>query len=228
MGERIGSTHFDFIGSIGRFDEFIKRYDVREDVQIRNNLFSAKMKQAVNRGIFGHFDQEIAHLESVIDSVNEHETQFVKSCSYIALLQRSRRLAKSDRPDRELEICGLAQSWLAANAELLLRARMQRNDWNAYCTRALTLLKLGHTAMALSMFKIAYEAIDFEHNSDLVEFTRLVPELIAAGAREEDQTAVLKSDEQKAWDFLPLIISLRHHMGISVNSPSKRWKWLRS
>ena len=85
-GERIRSTHFHFIGSIGRFDEFIKRYDGREDVQIRNNLFLAKMKQAVNRGIFGHFDQEIAHLESVIDSVNEHATQFVKSCFYIALL----------------------------------------------------------------------------------------------------------------------------------------------
>ena len=86
MGERIGSTHFEIVGSIGRFDEFIKRYDVREDVQIRNNLFSAKVKQAVNRGIFGHFDQEIADLESMIDSVNEHETQFVKSCFYIALL----------------------------------------------------------------------------------------------------------------------------------------------
>ena len=77
-------------------------------------------------------------------------------------------------------------------------------------TRALSLLKLGHTAISLSMFKTTYEAIDFERNSDLVEISRLAPELIAAGAREEDLTAVLESDEQKAWDFLPVIISRRH------------------
>ena len=82
-------------------------------------------------------------------------------------------------------------------------------------------MKLGRYEEALSTFQTAYRAFDSKRNLDLDEIMRLVPELINAGANEQDLIDILQSKEWKARELMPVSVCLKHRGGESVNVPAE-------
>lgn len=218
-GVLLGLTHSSMRRSISCFDELFERYQHTENESIRLNLSDARMKQAFNYGLIGDFDQEIKQFERVIHSVREADgTQHKANCFY-AWLYRSRRLAELSRATEAIASCDQAQLWTEKNPDLPLEAKQALIEWHVNCTRALALTHLGRTDVAIAALKRAYDAFDPERDSDLAQIMRLVSELLAAGAKEQDLISVFQSDEQRAWDLLPLTVALQQRTGAMVNAP---------
>ncbi|MCY4128852.1 MAG: ATP-binding protein [Gammaproteobacteria bacterium] len=217
----LGSIGGNFYRAIESFDAFLNRFDGTEDEWIRGYLIAAKRYQGVNHGMVGDFNQEIANFQSVLDSVRDGDPPFLKSCFFIALLQKGRRLAELGRPRNALSCCDDAQRWLARNPDMSVRATSLGLNWFTNCTRALALMYAGDVEAALNSLREAYEAFDIERRSDFEEIMRLIPELLAAGAEAQDLIDVLQSNENNAWDLLPMTIALQRRIGAPVIAPGE-------
>ena len=214
----------DIHRAIRSLDEFLVRYEGTDDLAIRGCLISAMRKQGVNYGMIGEFKREIDLFESVIERVKARDGTYLQACLFISLLQKGRRLAELGESAAALATCDDAERWLYRNVGLLPNAKTQGLDWYANCTRALAMMKLGDSDGALIAFRTAYSAFDIDRRSDFEELMRLVAELLAAGAREEDLTTVLRCNDDSAWNLLPLIISLQRRIGVEVRAPLEALK----
>ena len=218
-GKLLGRKLGDFHGSNACFEEFISRQEGDDYESIRTNVTSAKLDQALNYGSLGDFDREISYLENVIHSVKDSEKPEDQSSCFQAWLYRSRRLAELGRAEEALASCDQQQRWMERKPDLPIALREMGLKWYTNCTKALAQTYLGHTEAAMTALGGAYDAYEREREPDLPQLTRTVAELLVAGANEQDLINVLRSDERKAWGFLPLIVMLQQRTGIRVNAP---------
>ena len=217
--ELLAGRRGDFRGSAKCIEEYIRRCERDENESNRSLVIAATMKQAINCGMLGDFDQEITHLETVIHSVKENDNLANRAFCFDAWMYRSRRLAELGRSDEALASCDQTELWVERNPDIPTEKKDIGLGWYTNCTRALALTYRGQTDAAVAMLRAAFSAFDWARNSDFAQLMRLIPELLAAGAREEDLLAILQSDEQRAWNLLPLIVTLRQRIGTPVTVP---------
>ncbi|MCY4096336.1 MAG: ATP-binding protein [Gammaproteobacteria bacterium] len=200
-------------------NEFLTLYDDADNEVIRGYLISAQRMLAIQYGMLGDFGQEIALFESVIDGAKDNDEPYLQACAFISLLQRGRRLAELDKPSEALISCDDAERWIEKNPDLPNEMVRQGLIWYANCTRALAHMRLGDEETAIREFRSAYTEFDIDRRSDLEEIMRLISELVAAEANEEELIRVVRSNEDTAWDLLPLIVVLQRRVGLPVEAP---------
>ena len=213
---RIGA---EFDRAMACLDEFLTLYDNTDNEMIRGYLISAQRMLAIQYGMLGDFRQEIALFESLIDLAKDNDVPYLKGCAFISLLQRGRRLAELGQSSEALLSCEDAERWIEKNPNLPNQLVRQGLIWYANCTRALAYMRLGDEKMGLHKFSLAYTEFNIDRRSDLEEFMRLISELIAAEANEEELIRVIRSDEETAWDLLPMIVALQRRVGLPVQAP---------
>lgn len=220
-GELLGSVSRDFSQSNHAFEELTKRFDANEDEQIQSMLVSASLRQAVNYGMLGDFEQELNHFDAVVDSYlkrggTRHMVNYL-----LALHQKGRRLAELGRYNEALAICNEAERWLDINPNVYKAIRKSALDWHINCTRALGQVGLGNSEKALDALRKAYDNFDVERKYALEEILRLIVELVAAGASERNLIAVLESNETNAQALLPMVVALYRRNRSSMKAPTE-------
>ena len=200
-------------------DEFLAIYGDTDHEMIHGYLISAQRMLAIQHGMLGDFGREIALFESLIDLAKDNNVPYLKACAFISLLQRGRRLAELNKPTEALLSCEDAERWIEKNPNLPNQMVRQGLIWYANCTRALAYMRLGDEETALQKFSLAYTEFNIDRRSDLEEFMRLISELIAAEANEEEIIRVIRSNEETAWDLLPMIVALQRRVGLPVQAP---------
>ena len=218
-GEILGSMTGDFAQSNRTFEEFTERFKSAEDESIRNDLVSAKINQAMNCAMLGEFERELNHFEEVVDSFLMSDGARQTGHFLFALRLMGRRLAELGRHSEALAICDDAENWLNSHPKVPLDIRKITLDWHITCTRALALMSSGNPDAVLGALRRAYDAFDTEQNAALEEIMRLIVELIAAGANEQDLIAVLQRDESISQAVLPLIVALQRRTAVAVRAP---------
>ena len=217
-GELVAETHQDIEDSIAYLRDYLDKHTDSENQQALTQHTLIIMKQALNYGVFGDFDQELGHFEKVIESLrNEHASEDKTICFY-AWLYRSRRLAELGRANESLESCDQLLQWLESNSDIPSDGKNMGCNWHMNCTKALALTYARKLDEALDAFKNAYDAFDRERDADLIQMLRLVSELIAAGAKEQDLIKVFESNE-KVRDLSPLLTTLKQRVETTVNVP---------
>ena len=205
--------------SIACFDDFIGRYEGAEDSLVRTHLIAAYMKQALNYGLIGDFDQEIAIFEKILRDVDGFSDLEHIATGFNAWLLRDRRLAELGMAQEALEGCERLYQWVEKFPDIPSEEKERGLNWYSRCTHALARTHAGDITAALSSLKDACSAFNPKHDSAMTEIIRLTSELLAAGAEAEDLIAVLHNDEQRALDLLPLMVALQLHKGVNVNAP---------
>ena len=94
-------------------------------------------------------------------------------------------------------------------------------EWRAKGILALALICLGRCGAAMDAFRSAYAAFVPYHELAIREMLRIVPELIAAGASEQDLVEVLSADDKKSRTLAPLIVALLQRRGDTVRVPAE-------
>ena len=184
-----------------------------------NTTSQLALKDAIDYGLTGDFQQEIKHFENVIHSTHEKDGPEFKTSCFYARIYKCRRLAELGRAEEALASCDQLRLWLEENPGFPTEIENVGFDWFVNSTLALGLVHSDRTTEALVALKNAYEAFDSAREGDLAQLLRLVSELIAGGVEEQDLITVFDSDDQKAKDLLPLLVMLHQRTGSVLNAP---------
>lgn len=217
-GELAVETQQDIEDSIAYLKDHLDKHTDAENQPALTQHALVTMKQALNYGVFGDFDQELDHLEKVIEILHKEDASEDKTICFYAWLYRSRRLAELGRANESLDSCDQLLQWIESKSDIPLEEQSMGRNWHMNCTKSLALTYARKFDEALDALKNAYDAFDCERDLDLVQMLRLVSELIAAGAREQDLINVLGSNE-KVRDLTPLMATLQQRVETIVNVP---------
>ena len=208
-------------GQLNDPDEALAVYDVlmarqaeSDSPETRRVIGGALLNRAFVLGSLKRFEEEITNYDTVIDYAGQQEKSgYVSS---VALAFKALRLAELGRTEEAL-----------AASEILERDFGQSNeDWG----RMLAWLGLAARAVARTVQRDAAATTAFraalacfpEGNEIMTRLMiRLVLNLVAVGAREDQLAEVLAGDRKKSRSIAPLVTALRERRGESVRAPAE-------
>ena len=203
------------------YGEAIERFRGSGDAVIRDRVSSAWLNRGFACGGLGDFVDELSCYDGLVEWLGEHDAAEEKWDALIALMHKSRRLAELGRGEEALGTVAEAARWFERKAEECLPETRMWIGWHLGGSRALALMSAGGSAQAMDAFREAYGLFLPQHALAMAEMLRLVPELVAAGASEEDLIGVLLGDGRKAQALQPLVVALRTRTGESVRGPAE-------
>ena len=202
-------------------DEAVAVYDVlmachgeSDRLEIRKVIGSALLNRAFVLGSLRKFEEEITNYDTVMDYIGQQEKSgYVSS---VALAFKALRLAELGRTEEAL----------AASAFLERDFGQYNEDWG----RMLAWLGLAARAVAQtvlrdaaanSAFRAAFACFPAGNEIMTRLMIRLVLNLVAVGAREEELAEVLKEDRKKSRSIAPLVVALNARIGEPVRAPAE-------
>ena len=214
--------HDDHAGAARIYDDAIERFGGSEHPEIRKSVNSARLNRTFVHGSIGNFEQELAGYDDFIGAVTGgNKLAGWEWPALMALMFKGRRLAELGRGEEALATCDDVAQGLEASADKCPPETRMWMNWYARGTRALGLMALGATAAAVEAFRGACAVFPPHSETAMGEMLRLVPELVAAGASEQELISVLIGEEQNAQALQPLIVALRMRTGESVRAPAE-------
>ena len=203
------------------YGEAIDRFGGSEDAAIRGNVVSAWLNRGFAFGAAGDFANELACYEGFAEWLGERAVPGQRWSALVALMYRSRRLAELGRAEEALGTAAEAARRFEEHTEECLRETRLWISWHLRGSVALALMALGAGAQAMDAFREACGLFLPHHEMAIGEMLRLVPELVAAGACEQELLGVLLGDERNAQALQPLVVALRMRTGESVRAPAE-------
>ncbi len=196
------------------YDLLMARHGASDSPEIRKVLGNALLNRAFVLGGLEKFEDEIADYGAVIDYVGQQEKPaFVSS---VALAFKALRLAE----------LGRAEEALAASNVLEREFGQPGKDWDllpvwlGLAARAVAWTVLRN-ASATSAFRAAFACFPAGNEVMTRLMIRLVLNLVAVGAREEELAGVLKEDRKKSQSIAPLAAALSTRAGEPVRGPAE-------
>ena len=196
------------------YDVLMARYGGSDSPQIGKLIAGALLNRAVLLGSLKKFEAEIAGYDTVIDYAGQQEkSAYVSS---VALAFKALRLAELGRTEEAL----------TASAVLERDFGQSDKDWDllpawlGLAARAVaqTILR---DASATAAFRAAFACFPADNEIMTRLMIRLVLNLVAVGAREEELAEVLKEDRRKSRSIAPLVAALRARAGEPVRGPAE-------
>ena len=196
------------------YDALMARHGESDDPDIRRLVGNTLLNRAFLLGGLRKFEEEIANYDTVLDYAGEQEKP--SDVSNFALAFKCLRLAELGRTEEAL----------AGSAVLVRDFGGADEDWG----RALEWIGLAARAVALtvrreensiSAFRAAYTRLPAGNEVMTRLMIRLVVNLVAVGAREEELAEVLASDRNKARSIAPLVAALSERRGGIVRAPAE-------
>ena len=218
---RIGYDDVKTAASI--YDEAIELAEHMDVENIGASLESALLNRGFARGQLGEFDAEIDSYQKLIDRSRQSGTQSENWQVALALSFKAMRQAEMGFADESLDTCDEFDcrfGAIAGEEELAVETKLWL-EWRAKGIRALALMGLGRRGAAMDAFRSAYAAFLPYHEIAIREMLRIVPELIAAGASEQDLIEALSTDDKKSRRLAPLIVALLQRRGDTVRVPAE-------
>ena len=185
-----------------------------DDPNIRRLVVNALLSRAFLLGGLQKFEEEIANYDTILDYSGQQEKP--SDVSNVALAFKCLRLAE----------LGRAEEALAGSAVLAHNFAGIENNWD----RALEWIGLAARAVALTVqrhsgsidaFRAAYARFPAGNEVTTRLMIRLVMNLVAVGAREEQLAEVLADDRRKSRAIAPLVVALRERRGETVRAPAE-------
>ena len=208
---------------VGTYDEAIRRYGDSEDPEIKRAICGILLNRGFALGGLGNFDGEIASYQELIDRSGQSGVRVECWEVALALSFKAMRQAEMGLADESLDTCDEFDGRFRAIAddeEVPVETKLWL-EWRAKGIRALALICLGRCGAAMDAFRSAYAAFVPYHELAIREMLRIVPELIAAGASEQDLVEVLSADDKKSRTLAPLIVALLQRRGDTVRVPAE-------
>ena len=196
------------------YDALMARRGESDDPKIKRLVVNALLNRAFLLGGLQKFEEEIANYDTVLDYSGQRENP--SDVSNVALAFKCLRLAE----------LGRAEEALAGSAVLARDFAGIEDDWG----RALEWIGLAARAVALTVqrhagsidaFRAVYARFPVGNEVTTRLMIRLVMNLVAVGAREEELVEVLKEDRKKSQSIAPLIAALSARVGEPVRAPAE-------
>ena len=196
------------------YDLLMARHGGSDSPGIRKVIGGALLNRAFLLGSLMKFEDEIAGYNTVIEYAGQQEeSAYVSS---FALAFKALRLAE----------LGRAEEALAASAVLERDFGQSDKDWElllawlGLAARAVAQTVLRNTS-ATGAFRAALACFPASNEIMIRLMIRLVLNLVAVGAREEELAAVLKQDRRKSQSIAPLVAALNARVGEPVRGPAE-------
>jgi len=200
--------------AVAVYDVLISRHGESDRPEFRRAIGSALLNRAFVLGNQRKFEEETAGYDSVIDYVGQQEgSAYVSS---VALAFKALRLAELGRTEEAL----------AASAVLERDFGQSNEDWGrmlawfGLAARAVASTVLRDPA-ATDAFRAAFDCFPAGNEVMTRLMIRLVLNLVAVGAREEELAKVLKEDRKKFRSIAPLVAALSARIGEPVRGPAE-------
>ena len=196
------------------YDLLVARHGGSDSPGIRKVIGGVLLNRAFVLGSLNKFEDEIADYDAVIDYVGQHEKSGYLSS--VAFAFKALRLAE----------LGCTEEALAASAVLERDFGQSDKDWDllpawlglAVRAVARTILR---DASATSAFRAAFACYPADNEVMTRLMIRLVLNLVAVGASEEELAKVLKEDRRKSQSVAPLLAALSARVGEPVRGPAE-------
>ena len=196
------------------YDLLMARHGGSDSPEIRKVTGGALLNRAFVLGSLKKFEEEIADYDAVIDYVGQQERSgYVSS---VALAFKALRLAELGRTEEAL----------VASAVLERDFGQSDKDWDllpawlGLAARAVARTVL-RDASATNAFRAAFACFPAGNEFMTMLMIRLVLNLVAVGAHEEELVEVLKEDRKKSQSIAPLIAALSALVGEPIRGPTE-------
>ena len=177
-------------------------------------IAGALLNRAFALGSLERYDEEIAGYDTAIEYIGQQDKADGRTS--IALAFKALRLAETGYPEEAL----------AASASLEREFGDAEEDWG----RAVAWIGLAARAVALafrqeagwiSACRTTYARFPADRKFMTGMMIRLVLNLVAVGAREEELAEVLAEDRGKTRSIAPLVVALSRRCGEPVRAPAE-------
>lgn len=207
--------------AIETYSKTISHFGGSDDIETRILVKSAWLNRGIAHGMLGDFESEIDCYEELVAWIDKRNAPHERPSALTALIYKSRRLAELGRAEEALASCKDSAERLEVCGSKFEADIRQWIDWYMGGTRALALVSMGESYIAMDSLRRAYNSFDPCDDSHVGEMLRLVPELISARASERELVDVLQSDTSRAQRLFPMIVALQQRQGESVRAPEE-------
>ena len=201
-------------GSIAVYDEVIERFAEGDEIELRRSVAIALIGKGASLGKLGDHGGEIAAYGEVLDRFDDGPPG-IRTHVAIALSLRGMRLADAGRAEEALQDCEeLEREFGALDGDGISWFKL-----HAMCVRAVAGLVQKRRRFAMDAFISAYAAFTPCDEDAMQAMLRVVPTLIATGARVHELVEIMTADEAKSEAMAPLVVALRQQAGEIVRAP---------
>ena len=201
-------------GSIAVYDEVIERFAEGDEIELRRSVAIALIGKGASLGKLGDHGGEIAAYGEVLDRFDDGPPG-IRTHVAIALSLRGMRLADAGRAEEALQDCEeLEREFGALDGDGISWFKL-----HAMCVRAVAGLVQKRRRFAMDAFTSAYAAFTPCDEDAMQAMLRVVPTLIATGARVHELVEIMTVDEAKSEAMAPLVVALRQQAGEIVRAP---------
>ena len=196
------------------YDALKARYGESGDPEMRKLVGGALLNRAFLLGSLGKFEEEVANYDTVIEYAGqENESADLPG---IALAFKSLRLAELGRTEQALVGSAVLEQEFGQSSE----ASYGMLAWLGVAARAVA-LSVRRDREAVDAFRAAYARFPAGYEIMTSLMIRLVLNLVAVGAREDELAEVLANDSNKARYIAPLVAALNQRRGETVRAPAE-------
>ena len=201
-------------GAVAIYNTLMARYGASDSPEIGTKVGDALLNRAFLLGSMHDFEGEIVSYDAVIDHAGQREK--LVDQSGVALAFKALRLAEVGRTEEAL----------AASDVLERQFRNSSEDWcvmlawMGVAARAIA-LAVRQDAAWIGAFRAAYALFPTGNEITTRIMIRVVLNLVAVGAREDELAVVLIGNKSKSRDIAPLVVALRERGGESVRAPAE-------
>lgn len=200
--------------AVSVYDILTDRYGGSDSPEIRALVGGALLNRAFVLGSLEKFEEEIASYDAVIDYVEQQGKS--GDVSSVALAFKALRLAELGRTEEALVASVILEQSFGPSKEDSSRMLA----WLGVAARAVA-LTVRRDVGSIGAFRDAYARWPAGYAIMTSLMIRLVLNLVAVGAREEELAEVLAGDKKKTRSIAPLVMALSERLGESVRAPAE-------
>ena len=196
------------------YNTLMARYGASDSPEIKMKVGGALLNRAFLLGSLDDFEGEIASYDAVIDHAGQDEK--LVGQSGMALAFKALRLAEVRRTEEAL----VASDVLERQFRNFSEDWCVMLEWMGVAARAIA-LAVRQDAAWIGAFSAAYALFPTGDEVTTRIMIRVVLNLVAVGAREDELAVVLIGNKSKSRDIAPLVVALRERGGESVRAPAE-------
>ena len=204
-------------GAVANYEQVIERYGDSDVSEFQTLIAGALIDIGRTKEKLDDPEGAIAAWDRVVERFSDSDASDLQRFVIGALIDKGLCEAELGRADEALRLCEQLEERVRAlqeNGSFLF-------DWQVKCIRALGLMSRNENFAAMNVFCSVYASLPSDSEVGLNWMIRLVPNLLAAGASEQELVAVLLTDPSKSSTLAPLVVALRERQGERVHAPAE-------
>lgn len=207
----------DLDGAVASYERVVERYGDSDVSGLQMSTAGALIDIGRVRRELGDSKGAVAAWDELVQRYCDRDASDLQRFVIGALIDKGVFLAESGRADEALGSC----KQIEKRVRKLPETKRGRFEWQAKCILALALMVRKESVAAMDAFCSVYAGFPPGNQVGLNWMLRLVPNLLAAGASENELIAVLSTDSSKSGTLAPLIVALRERQGEKVRAPAE-------